>query len=161
MIDYLINFKKIKNIRDKILYKNISYSLIIKLFGFIINLYLISYLYNYLSIDKYGLWVTIMSFVTWFSFFDVGLSNGLRNISESLSIKNIRKSREYISTSYFLYLSFFNFDFYFILSNHFIDWFLIFKVSNLIDYNSLSLVLNVIIISFLLRFIFQIISFIL
>ena len=104
-----------------------------------------------------------MSFVTWFSFFDVGLSNGLRNkLSESLSIKNIRKSREYISTSYFfIFILFSILIFIFILSNHFIDWFLIFKVSNLIDYNSLSLVLNVIIISFLLRFIFQIISFIL
>ena len=30
---------------------------------------------GYISRESYGLWLTISSFITWFSFFDIGVSN--------------------------------------------------------------------------------------
>lgn len=67
---------------------------------------LISYIYvpivlAYLGDEKYGIWATILSILSWISYFDIGIGNGLRNkLTESIC-KNDGKEKKYISSSYF------------------------------------------------------------
>jgi len=57
---------------------------------------------NYLDTNNYGIWLTISSFIGWFSFFDVGLGNGLRNkFAEAKAENNIDLAHSYVSTAYF------------------------------------------------------------
>lgn len=65
----------------------------------------ISYLYiplvlKFLGIEKYGIWSTILTILSWISYFDIGIGNGLRNkLTESLST-NDGKSRKLVSSAY-------------------------------------------------------------
>lgn len=81
--------------------QNIVTSLFIKCISIAISFILIPLSLNYLNPVKYGVWLTIMSVVGWFGFFDLGLGNGLRNkLAEALAKNDTEKARMYISTSY-------------------------------------------------------------
>lgn len=55
---------------------------------------------NYLGIEKYGVWSTILTILSWVSYFDIGIGNGLRNkLTESLSKKD-DESRKLVSSAY-------------------------------------------------------------
>jgi O-antigen/teichoic acid export membrane protein len=55
-----------------------------------------------LGSEKYGLWLTIFSFIGWFSFFDFGIGNGLRNkLTVALSSNDTQLAKSYVSTAYF------------------------------------------------------------
>lgn len=67
----------------------------------IISLLLVPLTINYLSPTKYGIWITLMSVIAWFNFFDVGLGNGLRNkLAIAKAEGNHQLARTYISTTY-------------------------------------------------------------
>lgn len=79
---------------------------------------------NYLDTKNYGIWLTITSFVSWFSLFDIGLGNGLRNkFAEAKAIGNKTDVCAYVSTAYFTVglISFFVFSIFCII-NPFINW---------------------------------------
>lgn len=58
---------------------------------------------HYLSASKYGVWITLTSLISWFSFFDIGLGNGLRNkFAISIARGNILGAKQYVSSAYFL-----------------------------------------------------------
>lgn len=83
--------------------KNILASILIKCVSIIVSFLLIPLALNYLSPVKYGIWVTLTSMISWFTFFDLGLGNGLRNKLAEAFAKNDRKlAKTYISTSYIL-----------------------------------------------------------
>lgn len=66
---------------------------------------IISYIYvpialNYLGIEKYGIWSTILTVLSWISYFDIGIGNGLRNrLTESIN-KQDHESQKLISSAY-------------------------------------------------------------
>lgn len=66
---------------------------------------IIGYIYvpialDYLGIEKYGIWSTILTILSWISYFDIGIGNGLRNkLTESLSKKD-GESRKLVSSAY-------------------------------------------------------------
>ena len=71
----------------------------------------ISYLYVpiilfYLGEIKYGVWTTILNVLSWISYFDIGIGNGLRNkLAENLvnnSIESKNYIRKYISSAYIM-----------------------------------------------------------
>ena len=83
--------------------KNILASVLIKCVSIVISFLLIPMALNYLSPVKYGIWITLTSVIGWFTFFDLGLGNGLRNkLAEAFSKNDRVLARTYISTSYVL-----------------------------------------------------------
>lgn len=58
-------------------------------------------LLDYLGDVKYGLWVTIMSMISWINYFDVGIGNGLRDVLAKDIANNDREhAKKAVSTAY-------------------------------------------------------------
>ena len=75
------------------LYKGISMAL---------SLVYVPVVLNYLGDYKYGVWASILSILSWISYFDLGIGNGLRNrLSEALASQSPRISpRQLVSSAY-------------------------------------------------------------
>jgi O-antigen/teichoic acid export membrane protein len=81
--------------------KNIVYSFLIKGLSIACQFALVPMTIRYLDNSSYGIWQTIAQVVGWFSFFDIGVGNGLRNkLSEALAKGDRELAKVYISTSY-------------------------------------------------------------
>ena len=58
-------------------------------------------LISYLGNEKYGLWATILSMISWINYFDVGIGNGLRNVlSKDVQTNDYEHANKAVSTSY-------------------------------------------------------------
>lgn len=79
---------------------------------------------EYLDPTKYGIWLTLSSIISFFTLFDIGLGNGLRNkLAEALAINNKSLAKSYVSTTYFIiFLIVFCLLFLFLLLNPLINW---------------------------------------
>lgn len=83
--------------------KNIAASIVIKGISITIGLILVPLTITYLSPTKYGIWITLSSVIGWFSFFNIGLGNGLRNrFAESIARGKHDLAKTYVSTTYAL-----------------------------------------------------------
>ena len=96
-----LSFIKSSSGRTQKAQKNILGMLLIKICNIIINLAYVPLLINSLNQDRYGIWLTITTIVSWIAFFDIGLGNGLRNkLAESIACKDEINARKYVSTTY-------------------------------------------------------------
>lgn len=87
--------------RNMILKKNIAMSFIFKLFSLGLSFFTVSLLIRYLDTNEYGIWLTLLSILSWVSFSDIGLGNGLRNrLTVAYSQKKYKDAREYVATTY-------------------------------------------------------------
>lgn len=99
---------------------NIARSSIYKGISIVISIGYVPLLFDYLGQEEFGIWLTLSSIIGWFSFFDVGLGNGLRNkLTIALANNDLIKAKKYVSTAYAL------------LSIIFLSLILIFNVINL------------------------------
>jgi len=148
--------------RTRVLLINIFFTYIIKGISIVVNLLYIPLLIDVLEPDKYGLWLTITSVVGWVSFFDLGLGNGLRNKFAESKIKgNIKLTREYVSTAFYSILAILLLLWIiFVTIYPIIDWAKLFNANNT-KINNISAIVFVIFTIFILRFAFNIITFIL
>lgn len=106
---YIRNFLTKGNHRTLEAKKNIVDSFWVKSLNAAINLILVPLTINYVSPTKYGIWLTLSSIILWFTIFDIGLGNGLRNkFAEAKARGNIEQARIYISTSYALLILIFS-----------------------------------------------------
>jgi len=81
--------------------KNILASFVIKGLGIAISLVLVPLTINYINPSRYGIWLTLSSIVGWFSFFDIGFGNGLRNkLAEAKAKGEEELAKIYVSTTY-------------------------------------------------------------
>jgi len=88
--------------RSRNINKQIIFSFILKFFSMGLGFLVIPKTLDILGNDQYGIWLTILSIVSWIVSFDVGIGNGLRNkLAESLAINDYELSCKYISTGYF------------------------------------------------------------
>jgi len=97
-------FKQQFNLSDRTasIIKQIGFSSIYKVFSILITFFLVPLSISYLGSEKYGVWLTIFSFIGWFNIFDFGIGNGLRNkLTIALSSNNTKLAKTYISTAYF------------------------------------------------------------
>jgi O-antigen/teichoic acid export membrane protein len=81
--------------------KNVVFLFVIKGISILIMLAMVPLLINQLNTEKYGVWVTFATFMTWFTFFDIGLGNGLKNIlANKLAVNDLLGAKKAISTAY-------------------------------------------------------------
>jgi O-antigen/teichoic acid export membrane protein len=148
---------KKKNVRTIALVKNIVLSFGFKGGSILIGLILIPMTISYINESQYGIWLTLSSIIGWFSFFDIGLGNGLRNIiAFHISKKDYEVCKTYITTSYvILILIMFIFSILFLMFERYFNWNKIFKVEG--DMN-LNIIIYWVFFSFALQFIFQLIN---
>ncbi|MGA2408201.1 MAG: lipopolysaccharide biosynthesis protein [Bacteroidales bacterium] len=120
-ISGLINKGHERSVKAK---KNILASFMIKGLSIAISLVLVPLTINYINPSRYGIWLTLSSIVAWFSFFDIGFGNGLRNkFTEAKATGNFELARIYVSTTYaILIIVFIGVWFAFCMVNFFIDW---------------------------------------
>ena len=145
--------------RSSIVVKNIAFSLIIKGGSILSNFLLVPLTLGILNSTNYGIWITLSSIIGWFSFFDIGLSNGLRKFyTEAKVNENVQLAREYVSTTFLLLLIvLFIADAVFYIFSPFIDWTVILNC----DKNmraELSILAAIVFYAFSFKFIANIIS---
>jgi O-antigen/teichoic acid export membrane protein len=87
--------------RTQVIKKNVIGSFGVKGISIATTLLLVPLTIRLLSPEKYGIWITIFSIVTWFTMMDVGIGNGFRNkFAEATAKKNKELAKEYIQTLY-------------------------------------------------------------
>ena len=90
--------------RSKQALRNSVASVLIKVGNILLSFILVRITLGLLQEEKYGIWTAISSLVTFASFFDIGLGNGLRNrLTEAVAEGDHRTGRTYISTAYVLF----------------------------------------------------------
>lgn len=93
----------IRNIRLK---WSIGFNLGLRLISILITFISVPLLLSYLGKEKYGIWLTIFSFVGWLSMFELGLGQGLRlKLTEAFSKKRSHEVQSYISTFYIFFIA--------------------------------------------------------
>ncbi|TVZ27524.1 Na+-driven multidrug efflux pump [Gillisia sp. Hel_I_86] len=139
--------------------KNILTSLLIKGGSIVISLVLVPLTINYVNADRYGIWLTISSIVAWFSFFDIGLTQGLRNkFAEAKASGDDESAQVFVSTAYaILTIVFLSVWILFLFINPFLDWSNMLNLAN--DYKSeLSILVLIVFTYFCFQFVFKIIT---
>jgi O-antigen/teichoic acid export membrane protein len=92
----------IKSDRTKNITKHVLLSFVYKGGSILASFLLVPLTINYLDTENYGIWLTLSSFIAWFSFFDIGLGNGLRNkFAEAKAIGDMTLAKGYVSSAYF------------------------------------------------------------
>jgi O-antigen/teichoic acid export membrane protein len=155
-------FKKLlskTNNRSVKAYKNIIGMFTLKGVNIAISLVMVPLTLNYLDVTRYGIWITLSAIFGWFSLFDIGLGNGLRNrLTEALAINDFKKARIYISTAYASLLVVFSGVFVlFAIANVFIDWTFILNTPKDL-HGELSLLAGIVFFFFCMRFVTQLVS---
>jgi O-antigen/teichoic acid export membrane protein len=104
--------------------KNILASFFIRGTSILISLILVPLTINYINPSRYGIWLTLSSIVGWFSFFDIGLTQGLRNkFVEAKEKGDDNLVQTYVSTTYaILAITFFFIWLIFLIANNFLNW---------------------------------------
>ncbi len=83
--------------------KNIVESILIKGGSVMVSLIMVPLTIDYINPSRYGIWLTISSMVAWVSFFDIGLTQGLRNkFAGAKAEGDDDKAQVYVSTAYAL-----------------------------------------------------------
>ena len=110
--------------RSIVIKKNIIQSFSFKCASILLSLIIVPLTIDYVGPNQYGIWLTISSVVSWISYFDLGLSHGLRNrFAESKAMGNYKLTQVYVSTAYVVIGIIFGFVFIiFSLFNNQIDW---------------------------------------
>jgi O-antigen/teichoic acid export membrane protein len=104
--------------------KNIFLSFLLKGGSILINLVLVPLTINYVNPTQYGIWLTLSSVIAWFSFFDIGLGNGLKNkLAEAISRGDDLLAKTYVSSTYYV-MTIIScvLMVIFLIINHFINW---------------------------------------
>lgn len=79
---------------------NIIVSFFIRFAGVAINLLFVPLTINYISSERYGIWLTVSSLIGWFSLLDIGLGNGLRNkFAEAVALNNLLLQRRLVQSA--------------------------------------------------------------
>ena len=139
--------------------KQIIYSFILQSLGIVISLLYVPLLLTYLTQEKYGIWLTLTSILGWFSFFDIGLGNGLRNkLGEAFASGDLKLGHKYVSTIYAILICIFStILFVFHISNFFLNWNSILNTQTIAE-SELYVLTSIVFSFFLIRFVVQLIS---
>jgi O-antigen/teichoic acid export membrane protein len=111
---------------------NITSSVIIKGGQVVVNFILVPLTIDFVNPRQYGIWLTLSSVITWFTFLDIGLSHGLRNkIVETEVLGNNLNTKIFVSTTYATLIAISAALFLlFLFINPLINWHLILKIQD-------------------------------
>lgn len=150
-------------LKEKFQSKSMSKSIVtIGLFRLVnvgLNFLIVPLTINYVKPDIYGVWLVLLSIISWFAIFDIGLGNGLRNnLTISISNNDMVTAKKYVSTTYIL-LALISVSLFILMAliAYFIDWNTVLKIKTSTE-NSLYTVIFFLIFSFSVRFILQLIT---
>lgn len=151
-----INQGQARSIKAK---KNIIGGIFIKGASIGVSLLLVPLTIGYVDASRYGIWLTLSSIVAWFSFFDIGLTQGLRNkLAEALAVGDEGKAQTYVSTTYaLLSIIFFGLWVLFLIGNQFIHWSAILNSPAAME-SDISLLAVIVFTYFCLQFILRVIT---
>lgn len=145
--------------RTKNITKHITISFIYKGGSIVSSFLLVPLTIKFLDTENYGVWLTLSSFIAWFSFFDIGLGNGLRNkFAEAKAKGDLTLAKAYVSSAYFtigsvclfLILVFFGLNF-------FIDWTRVFNTKSTL-YHELAILMPIVFSFFCLQLVVKLIT---
>ncbi|KXS43212.1 MAG: polysaccharide biosynthesis protein [Candidatus Frackibacter sp. T328-2] len=140
--------------------KNIVYTFGLRFLAILASFLLIRVTYDFLNNKAiYGVWLTILSVLSWINYFDIGLGNGLRNkLAESISNDEKEKGKIYVSTAYaVIFVLVILLTLIYLIVFPFLNWNDIFNIE-LISQQQLKLLLKVVVILYLLKFLFSLIN---
>lgn len=114
---------------------------------------------NYVNVSQYGIWLTISSIVVWFSFFDIGLTQGLRNkFAEAVAKGEDKLAQIYVSTTYaILAIICSSLLIIFLFANQFLNWAVILNIPAEMQ-SEISILSIIVFCYFCLQFVLRIIS---
>ena len=138
--------------------KNASVLIVSQVFSLLASMLLVPVALKCLGIDEYGVWITLTTIIGWFSFFDIGLGNGLRNkYAEAKALNKKDEINYYVSTTFFslVIISFLIFLVY-LVANAFVSWSAILAAPESMEHD-LKIVTAFVVITFCLKFVFNII----
>ncbi|WP_339923353.1 MATE family efflux transporter [uncultured Cyclobacterium sp.] len=147
------------NARTVLAKKNIVGSIFIKGGSIAVSLVMVPLTIDYINPTRYGIWLALSSIVGWFSFFNVGMTHGLRNkFAEARTRGDNEAARMYISTTYaVLTIVFSAVWLVFLIVNPFLDWVNILNASSEMRME-LSILAIIIFTYFCLQFVLKIIN---
>ncbi|MDP4283509.1 MAG: oligosaccharide flippase family protein [Bacteroidota bacterium] len=152
----LINKGHDRSVKAK---KNILASFFIKGFSIAISLVLVPLTINYINPSRYGIWLTLSSIVGWFSFFDIGLTQGLRNkFAEAKTKGEDNLAQIYVSTTYAILAIIFSIVWIiFLIVNQFLNWTHILNISENMQ-SEISILAVIVFTYFCLQFVLKVIT---
>jgi O-antigen/teichoic acid export membrane protein len=138
--------------------KNVAGIFCAKVVGIGASFLMVPLVLNYLEPNKYGIWIALSSVIGWFGFFDIGLSNGLRNsMGKALAQKDIPLAKSLVSTTMGMLIGIvLILTFIYLLINSHIDWTSIFNSPTNFRYE-LEIVVGIVFSFFAIRFLFGLI----
>lgn len=100
-------FEKVKSFfykcKENNLFRNMVESGIYKPIAMFLSYIYVRFALSYLGIEKYGVWSTILTIVSWIAYFDIGIGNGLKNrLTEAIDQHDNELCKKYISSSYII-----------------------------------------------------------
>lgn len=125
----------VRSERTRNISNHILLSVLFKGGGLLSSFLMVPLALSFLDQEKYGVWLTVSSFIIWFSFFDIGLGNGLRNrFTEAKTSEDFKLAQAYVSSAYFtLALICAGLFLLFLIVNSFLDWTEIFNTSSSLE----------------------------
>ena len=159
MITFVREFFTSGHERTRKVKKNVIVSLFLKGVSIIASLLTVPLAIRYVNTMQYGVWLTLSSMFTWFTLFDIGFGNGLKNkLTEALAKGDDKLARAYVSTTYLavLVVSAVLFSI-FLLVNFFADWTRILNVPPQMS-NELDLIVFIAFVIFAVQFVLQLVN---
>ncbi len=149
----------IKSDRTKNITRHFFISVFYKGGSVVCNFLLVPLTIKFLVTENYGVWITLSSFVAWFSFFDIGLGNGLRNkFAEAKANGDLSLAQAYVSSAYYTIGSVcLFFVLLFFASNFLIDWSRVFNTNPILQ-TQLSLLMPIVFSLFCLQLVVNLIT---
>lgn len=125
----------IHSARTKNISKHVLLSIVYRGGSILASFLLVPLTIKFLDTENYGVWLTLTSFIAWFSFFDIGLGNGLRNkFAEAKTLGNDELAKGYVSTAYFsIGLVCAAFLIFSLVISYYIDWTKVFNTSKALE----------------------------
>ncbi len=143
--------------------KEILTTFFLRSISLILSFWLIPLTLKYLGNEDYGIWVVLLTIMSWITLFDIGVGNGLRNkLAQALVVNDQDSCQNLISTAYCIIsiISIFIL-FLLIIAIFLLRWDIIFNSNTLtlIEYRQLMLIFfSSVILSFLFGLIYSILS---